>query len=683
MQADDFVLFDDAPEGESYPQQAGTSGAVAPGFTKSSFLQHRGQFNDTSPLLEEAPYGHLGQLGQADPTLMQRALQGGGYAQQPLQESPHTHAGTSPTTPPPQPSSGTLGAPLTMLSLQGVNNDNNKALFPGTQPDSTNELQRDARQKPQGSDTPRWQQAKNENDTPFLWNPSTEQGNTNLTNWKQFWSNNQGQGVVPPMAANADVLRAANEASGRQAQSGDRTVSPRDLYLDQEESATPSARTDAGRGIAQTPYPTLFPERADDEPASMPTPFGLSSAMETGSSTEEEDDEDEKPFPSATYAGSVLGAMAPNEQLLEQWSRSMYAPVNQAAPNGRQPESMHNRQWPVTGPSFSAMSTSSESDDEPTMPPYTRGSHAGNATHFQASVPGALGGYGYIPSSQESGMSMQSPDSESMPGSHMSVSMTESDTPGNSGRNRSPSILNHAQAIVPASERHAPPSPSEDEDPAPAPRRARSPDTSRPRQLRSSSNSRRQETDATRNAREASLSGAAPPSSESSDPENDESDYEQSQHLSHPTPRASARRGRQTRSTSGHRATGSTGNVQSPPPGAYSGVLAGAARNAQATNSPNSSAIRCDYVFPVTGQTCGTIFHRMYDLARHRITLHLREEAQLVKDGMLNVDQCVVLGKEVDVQKALAELEWTCRVCGATFSRKDAMLRHERLRHHR
>ena len=117
MQADDFVLFDDAPEGESYPQQAGTSGAVAPGFTKSSFLQHRGQFNDTSPLLEEAPYGHLGQLGQADPTLMQRALQGGGYVQQPLQESPHTHAGTSPTTPPPQPSSGTLGAPLTMLSL--------------------------------------------------------------------------------------------------------------------------------------------------------------------------------------------------------------------------------------------------------------------------------------------------------------------------------------------------------------------------------------------------------------------------------------------------------------------------------------------------------------------------------------------------------------------------------------
>lgn len=79
---------------------------------------------------------------------------------------------------------------------------------------------------------------------------------------------------------------------------------------------------------------------------------------------------------------------------------------------------------------------------------------------------------------------------------------------------------------------------------------------------------------------------------------------------------------------------------------------------------------------------CGTVFHRMYDLARHRITLHVREEAQLVKEGVLKVDQCVVLGKEVDVEKALSDLEWTCRICGASFSRKDAMLRHERLRHH-
>lgn len=92
--------------------------------------------------------------------------------------------------------------------------------------------------------------------------------------------------------------------------------------------------------------------------------------------------------------------------------------------------------------------------------------------------------------------------------------------------------------------------------------------------------------------------------------------------------------------------------------------------------------IRCDYVSPITHVPCGTVFHRMYDLARHRITLHLREEAQMVKEGRLRVEDSVVLGKEVDVKKALSELEWACRVCGAVFSRKDAMLRHERLRHH-
>ena len=95
------------------------------------------------------------------------------------------------------------------------------------------------------------------------------------------------------------------------------------------------------------------------------------------------------------------------------------------------------------------------------------------------------------------------------------------------------------------------------------------------------------------------------------------------------------------------------------------------------------AAIRCEYRSPITNELCDTIFHRMYDLARHRITLHLREEAQAVKEGRLKVEDAIVLGKEVDMHKALAELEWTCRVCGATFSRKDAMLRHERLRHHR
>lgn len=161
-----------------------------------------------------------------------------------------------------------------------------------------------------------------------------------------------------------------------------------------------------------------------------------------------------------------------------------------------------------------------------------------------------------------------------------------------------------------------------------------------------------------------------------------ESDYEQTHHTLHPAPRTTARRGRPPRALSAQhkqQTSGAHHNTFNSP----STAAAHGAPRQQASSPISGSAIRCDYVSPLTHQMCGTVFHRMYDLARHRITLHLREEAQLVKDGVLGVDKCVVLGKEVDVQKALAELEWTCRICGSSFSRKDAMLRHERLRHHR
>ncbi|PWY99932.1 hypothetical protein BCV70DRAFT_175373 [Testicularia cyperi] len=90
---------------------------------------------------------------------------------------------------------------------------------------------------------------------------------------------------------------------------------------------------------------------------------------------------------------------------------------------------------------------------------------------------------------------------------------------------------------------------------------------------------------------------------------------------------------------------------------------------------------KCDYTSPVTGITCQTAFHRPYDLARHRETIHAREEAGFIREGRLKLDDCVVLGKEVDPQKSMAVVEWKCKTCGASFSRKDAMLRHERLRH--
>lgn len=105
---------------------------------------------------------------------------------------------------------------------------------------------------------------------------------------------------------------------------------------------------------------------------------------------------------------------------------------------------------------------------------------------------------------------------------------------------------------------------------------------------------------------------------------------------------------------------------------------------ASATKSATVGAdgtTKCDYVSPVTRIACQTAFHRPYDLARHRETIHAREEAGFLREGKLKLPDCVVLGKEVDPKKSTAVVEWKCKACGANFSRKDAMLRHERLRH--
>jgi hypothetical protein len=99
------------------------------------------------------------------------------------------------------------------------------------------------------------------------------------------------------------------------------------------------------------------------------------------------------------------------------------------------------------------------------------------------------------------------------------------------------------------------------------------------------------------------------------------------------------------------------------------------------TSVATDGTTKCDYISPITGAECQTAFHRPYDLARHRETIHAREEAGFVRDGKLSLDACVVLGKEVDPKKSTAVVEWKCKECGANFSRKDAMLRHERLRH--
>ncbi|KAM0792039.1 hypothetical protein ACM66B_004747 [Microbotryomycetes sp. NB124-2] len=68
--------------------------------------------------------------------------------------------------------------------------------------------------------------------------------------------------------------------------------------------------------------------------------------------------------------------------------------------------------------------------------------------------------------------------------------------------------------------------------------------------------------------------------------------------------------------------------------------------------------IACPHV-NADGSVCGTFFRRPYDLARHRETIH--------NEG----------------QKTGKKVEWLCKECGGSFSRKDALIRHARIRNHR
>lgn len=77
-------------------------------------------------------------------------------------------------------------------------------------------------------------------------------------------------------------------------------------------------------------------------------------------------------------------------------------------------------------------------------------------------------------------------------------------------------------------------------------------------------------------------------------------------------------------------------------------------------HSTSSTAIRCPHANS-DGTTCGVVFRRPYDLARHRETIH----------------------GETAEGKVAKKVEWTCKGCGGTFSRKDALIRHARIRGHK
>ena len=298
-------------------------------------------------------------------------------------------------------------------------------------------------------------------------------------------------------------------------------------------------------------------------------------------------------------------------------------------------------------------------------------------------MPGAMGGYGYIPGSQESGLSVAPRNgsgadagrSASGSGSgRTSTARASADDVSMSGSqddgSQSPSIRSSAQVID--------------------------------RQRTPGWNEGRKGTGAGAGAVASAAAGShtSRPTGnglgegggldeelddlegdEEEEEEEDESDYEETDAGTDGTRRGSVpqKRRRKSGASEGSRKAGSPPSRAPQGGGGGSGSAGGGTANRPAAGTTGST--RCDYRSPITGQVCQTAFHRPYDLARHRETIHAREEASFIREGKLRLEDCIVLGKEVDPKKSMAVVEWKCKTCGASFSRKDAMLRHERLRH--
>ncbi|GHJ85561.1 hypothetical protein NliqN6_1963 [Naganishia liquefaciens] len=88
----------------------------------------------------------------------------------------------------------------------------------------------------------------------------------------------------------------------------------------------------------------------------------------------------------------------------------------------------------------------------------------------------------------------------------------------------------------------------------------------------------------------------------------------------------------------------------------------------------------CDYVEPLPPhEKCTSHFHRTYDLARHRETIHARNEGRAVESGKLKEELA-----KLWIEFGRPQCSWPCPFpnCGQIFSRKDAMQRHLKTKRH-
>ncbi|KAG9093806.1 hypothetical protein FS749_013705, partial [Ceratobasidium sp. UAMH 11750] len=87
---------------------------------------------------------------------------------------------------------------------------------------------------------------------------------------------------------------------------------------------------------------------------------------------------------------------------------------------------------------------------------------------------------------------------------------------------------------------------------------------------------------------------------------------------------------------------------------------------------------RCAYINPVTGLQCRTSAGRGPDLERHLRTVHLREEARAVSDGLIPRDKAGLLPPDWVMGD---RLDFDCPHCAVRFTREDARDRHVKVQH--
>ena len=272
---------------------------------------------------------------------------------------------------------------------------------------------------------------------------------------------------------------------------------------------------------------------------------------------------------------------------------------------GSSGRSSHDESLASPAPIFINTNSNAKSQDDEDERPFT-------LTEPRSKTRCTFGGYGYMPGSAESGLSLHPPLSQA--NSETSLAPNAKVSSGSvspDDRSLSPSIRSSAQAVDPK---------STEPEPEPAKTTATSSSIADP---------------------EASY-GESDEGSEEEQDDGDDSYGEQS-----------TKKRKSTTTT----ATRQTKNSLS------------ATITQLPTNQTGMSI--CDYVSPLTQEYCGTEFHRLYDLARHRETIHAKEEAKAIREKRLTLDQCVVLGKEVDPKRSTATVEWKCEGrngCGSIFS---------------